>query len=171
MASDKDNVGGPTGPDGGMGIEDAIADVLDDQAEKARTRKEAPVPREGRSGPLVWVAFVVLTAISTYVWFASPEWLEAPVSEPAPPELAEAGIRMEVYLQAVNVQDFLDREGRLPNSLEEVGDPFTLVVYERLDADRYRLSLDGPDGVVMYQSTDPLEGLMGNAMQTIREGR
>ena len=171
MTMDEDHNGQPPGPMADKGIDDAIAHVLEEQAEKAKNRDEAPVPREGGSSPLVWGAFVVFTALSAYVWFAPPAWLDVPVSEPMSSELAEAGIRMEVYLQAVNVQEFLESERRLPNSLEELGDPFTLVVYERLDADRYRLSMDGPDGVVMYQSTDSLDGLMGDAMQTIREGR
>ncbi len=146
----------------------AVADVLQDQAERAIARTQAPAPTAAGGGPLVWAALVLLTTLSAYLWIAPPGWLAGPAALPPPLELVEAGRRMEVYLQALNVEDFLEREGRLPNSLAEAGDPFSEVTYQRLDADGYRLTLAWEEDSLSYQSGEPLEGFLGNAVEIIR---
>ncbi len=150
----------------------ALADVLEDQALKARRRAEASKPMAWRTGPLLLGALAFLSALSVYLWFGNPAWLEPAAPEPQSPAVQDAGLRMEVYLQALRVEEFLKEEGRLPNSLEEAGDPFTQVSYERLDRERYRMSLAGPDFdlTVTYLSTEPLDEFLGNASRVIREG-
>ncbi|MBT8398469.1 MAG: hypothetical protein HKO65_02295 [Gemmatimonadetes bacterium] len=152
---------------------DALADVLVEQKEKVQRRKEATPKPERRTSPVVWVALILLSAVSGYIWFGSPAWLNAD-PDPVPPPLAEAGLRMEIFYQAVLVEDFLESEGRLPNDLAEAGEPLSEVDYEKIDARTYRLALAGlgeaSDVVVEYISTDSLEAFLGDAPQIIRMG-
>ena len=79
-------------------------------------------------------------------------------------------MRMEIYLQALKVQEYLRDEGRLPNSLAEAGDPFSPVEYERMDRRSYRLWLQGPAGIVELTTADSLEAFLGDARQVIGGG-
>ncbi len=148
----------------------ALADVLEDQATKAKRRAKAPRPTERRAGPAILGLLAVLATVSAYLWFGNPAWLQPDPPEPLPLLVQDAGLRMEVYLQALRVEEFREREGRLPNTLEEAGDPFSEVGYVRLDGARYRLSLSRfePDLTVEYDSGQPLGEFLGNAPQLIR---
>ena len=149
---------------------DALADVLKDQDEKAKSRIAAPSREKRRkTSPFTWVMLVVSSGLSGYVWLASPSWLEPPppVLSPA---LAEAGLRMEVLQQALLIEGFREAEGRLPNDLSEAGDPYSEVDYRRIDARNYRLRFAGEGGAVEYVSTEPLDVFLGNSVQVIRRG-
>jgi hypothetical protein len=169
MDNDRGHISLPLAPPESGGIDAAVAEVLEAELERAVLRQDAPVPRESGGGPLAWIGLLILTVLSAYLWSASPGFLNAPIPEP-PLALLDAGIRMEVGLQALKIEDFLQREGRLPNSLAEAGGPFSRVSYQRLDAYRYLLSLPGPQGVVFHSSSTPLERFLGNSRAVIREG-
>ena len=116
------------------------------------------------------MALGILTLLSLYLWFGSPSFLATGLVEPIPPALEEAGLRMEVHLQTLNVEEFLQKEGRLPNSLSEAGDPFTVVEYERLDRRTFRLWAPGPAGIIEYASGDSLELFLGETKAVILRG-
>ena len=78
---------------------------------------------------------------------------------------------MEVFHQALLIEEFRDQEGRLPNSLSEAGDPFSEVEYIRGNGQDYRLTFAGPGGAVEYASTDSLELFLDDAPRIILEGR
>ena len=149
----------------------ALADVMKQQADKAQSLREAEAGRKRarRTSPVTWVLFVVLSAISAYVWIGSPEWLESGPA-PVPPALAEAGLRMEVFEHALMVNDYLAASGRLPRDLSEAGIEETNVAYARVDDVRYRLELSGPLGSVEYDSDEPLDLFVDDALQVIRQG-
>ena len=123
------------------------------------------------TSPRTWVAFLLLSVFSGYLWIGSPSWLQPTPPDPMAPALEEAGLRMEVFLQALLIEEFRDQEGRLPNSLSEAGDPFSEVEYIRGNSQDYRLTFAGPGGAVEYASTDSLELFLGDAPRIIREGR
>ncbi|TFH66154.1 MAG: hypothetical protein E4G90_05030 [Gemmatimonadales bacterium] len=165
---------GPKRPDkgrvSGKEMANVLADVLKDQNEKAKRRQDLPSDKKRRkTSPVTWVALVGFSIFSAYIWIVSPSWLD-----PAPPAisstLADAGLRMEVFQQAVLIEEFLENEGRLPNDLSEAGDPFSAVDYNRIDARAYRLSFAGQGGRVEYVSTEPLDAFLGNSLQVIRQG-
>ena len=169
MLNEKNHISPPSDPPESESIEAVVAEVLEAEVEKAILRHGAPVPREGEGGPLAWISLLILTVISAYLWFSPLGILDSPIPE-SPASLMRAGIRMELGLQAMKIDDFHRREGRLPNSLAEAGGPFSRVSYERLDGERYLLSLSGPQGVVIHLSTNPLTGLLGDAADVIRRG-
>ena len=170
MTSDRKPKGPGEGRVSGKEMADALADVIKDQSEKAQAREAAAARTRRTSGPVTWVLFVVCSVFSAYLWIGSPQWLKPDPPGPVPAPLADAGLRMEVYNQAVLVEDFLEREGRLPNSLQEAGDPFSDVSYQRLDERTYLLALETESGAVRYESGRPLEAFLGDALQVIREG-
>ena len=148
----------------------AIANVVQDQEEKAQVWAEVSGGEQRRTSPVVLAAFVLLSLVSMYLWFGSPSWLgPGPVST-VPRALADAGLRMEVFLAASNVEEYRALEGRLPNSLAEAGDVFSEVQYQRLDARRYRVWMAGMAEVIEFVSTDSLGLFLGDARQVILEG-
>lgn len=162
----------PNGSPGSSGSEiaDALADVLQDQARHAEARERAEVPRD-RSSPLHWVVLAVLFAFNAYLWLASPEWLQ-PEPPPEPSlELEEAGLRIEMYMQAARIEAFREAEGRLPATLLEAGEPIEDIEYERIDARTYQLRAASERMSLEYVSTDRLETLLANAREVIRRAR
>ncbi len=94
--------------------------------------------------------------------------------EPPPPptvQLEEAGLRLNLYLQAMRIEGFRVDEGRLPESLVEVGDPIDNIDYQRIDEQTYHLSGTSDNMVLGFTSTEPLETLLSDAMVVIRRGR
>jgi hypothetical protein len=73
-----------------------------------------------------------------------------------PERLEEAALRMVVYLQAQRVELFRRDRGRLPDALEETGEPLPGVRYERLDSRTFRLHAVGRRDTLLYTSSTPL---------------
>ena len=151
-------------------IADAVANVMKEQAEKEAARDEILLPLDQPPSAVPWIVLGVLSILSLYLWFGSPSFLATGVPEPLPPTLVEAGLRMEVYHQALKVNGFYQRERRLPNSLAEAGDPYSNVAYQRLDPRSYRLWIAGTEGSIEFASTDSLSLFLGNAPQVIGGG-
>ena len=145
----------------------ALADVLEDQKAKAKARKEVKAPRSARSGPFKAGVLLVLSVISAYLWFGSPPWLSTEGDNPVSPELQEAGAKMELYLHAIRIEEFWSREGRLPSSLAEIGEPESQVQFDRTGQNGYRLAIAGPQGIISYMSSDSLDLLLGNTLEVI----
>jgi len=160
----------PAGRVSGRDVADALADVLRDQNEKAKSRLDAPSKGGKRkTSRATWAVFVVSSALLGYVWLGSPSWIST--SPPLPsPAMADAGLRMEVFGQALLIEEFRETEGRLPNDLSEAGDPFSEVEYHRIDARDYRLNFAGRGGTVESASTETLATVLGNARRGIRLG-
>jgi len=153
----------------GADVAEALADVLKDQNQKAKDRLDAPPKGKKRTSPGTWAAFVLAMGLSGYVWIGSPSWLDT--APPAlPPALVEAGFRMEVFQQALLIEEFREAEDRLPDDLSEAGDASSEVEYVQIDARDFRLNLAGQGRTVEYVSTGSLEAFLGNSIQVIRHG-
>jgi len=149
---------------------DALADVLQEQTKKADSRRSSGGGGgKKKTSPATWLLLVLFSGLSSYIWFGSPTWLDSG-PPPLPPALVEAGIRLEIFQEALLVEDFLNAEGRLPDDLDEAGDPYAEVDYQRVDPTTYRLALAGPEGIVEYVSRDSLELFLGDAEMVIRTG-
>ncbi len=147
----------------------ALADVLEHAAKTADAQERAGKPHRYTS-PLHWFSLGILTAVSAYFWIGPPEWMQ-PEPPPQPTaQLEEAGLRMNLYLQAMRIESFRAAEGRLPASLVEAGDPIGNVVYRRIDEQTYHLSGTSDNLVLGFTSTEPLETLLADAMEVIQRG-
>lgn len=149
----------------------ALADVMQDQAQKAQTRQAVEDRRKvaKKTSPFTWVVFLVLLVASAYVWFGSPGWLDSGPA-PVPTTLADAGLRVEVFQQAVLVNRFLEERGRLPRDLSEAVERDSEVVFTPLGSQAYRLELSNSLGEVVYLSSQRLDAFLGNSMEIILQG-
>ncbi len=151
-------------------IADAVADVMKDQAEKAVIRDEIASKLDRPPSPISWLVLCALTVLSLLLWLTAPSSLAPPPPEPLPGAFLEAGLRMELYLGALDVEGYRRDQGRLPNSLAEAGRPFSEVEYERTGGRSYRLWIPGPEGIIQLASSDSLELFLGDAPEILRGG-
>ncbi len=149
---------------------DALGDVMRDEERKKAAATGPSGSARRRTSPMMWLVFSVLCVVSGYLWLASPGFLRPAPPRPLPASLVEAGLRVEVALQARRIEAYREREGRLPVSLQEAGNPFTTVRYVREDAQSYRLSADQEGIHVGYSSGESLESFLGDARQVILGG-
>ena len=146
----------------------AVAEVLAEQAARKEIRRQ-PEPRPTTTWRRV-ATTVVLSLLALYVWIAVPSWVVPDPPPPVPAEREEAGLRMAVYLQAQQVRLFREERGRLPDVLEEAGEPMPGVRYERIDARTFRIRAFGERGSVVYVSTDSLADFAGGAGRVLGLG-
>ena len=105
---------------------DALGDVLKDQ-ERRKELRSATGPRSGRVRLHPSIP-PVLALVSIWLWVFPPAAL-LPVTPSIPPANQEAGLRMEMFMQFINIQRYVEENGRLPSDLEEVGDGPDEVLY------------------------------------------
>ena len=153
----------------GSEIADALADVLEHTAKRAEAEERAEKPRD-RSSAFHWFGLGILTAISAYLWIGPPEWIQPDPPPPPTVQLEEAGLRLNIYLQAMRIERFRTEEGRLPESLIEAGDPIDNIEYQRVGEQDYHLSGTSDNMVLGFSSTEPPETLLSDAMVVIRRG-
>lgn len=105
----------------------------------------------------------ILMAIALVLAFAPPAWIQpAPLPMPTPAE-REASVRFAIFLQAQQIEKFRATRGRLPSTLEEVGQPVPGVVYLVNSGTTYQLRSIA-DQSVAYNSTDSLYAFLGESM-------
>lgn len=151
---------------------DAVADVLRDQAERARRRSAAPPPARDPT-PLLW-GISALAAVGTLWMLLAPPGVLRPPPVPAPPPaVVEAELRMTVAQAVLRLEAFREETGALPADLLEVfegPEDVEGLVYERLDAGRFRLSGTREGAAVLFESGDPIADWMAGARR-VMEGR
>ena len=108
----------------------------------------------------------ILAITSIWLWAFPPAVLQPEVTI-IPPANQEAGLRMEMFLQFVNVQRYVSANGRLPNDLEEAGDGSDEVLYTREAGNSFRLTGRVGDITVVFTSTEPVEDLLGDAVAIV----
>ncbi len=143
---------------------DALSDILKDQARRKELRR-APGPKPGqrRLHPIVPP---VLALISIWLWAFPPAALR-PVVPTIPLANQEAGLRMEMVIQAGKVLQFLEENGRLPNDLQEVGDSPDAVRYIALAGNVFQLTGETGEITITFTSTEPLEELLADALTIV----
>ncbi|HEX9885510.1 MAG TPA: hypothetical protein VGA70_03440 [Longimicrobiales bacterium] len=139
----------------------AVEEVLADQAAKEQLRmalRRRPGTTMGRVA-----ALAALSAASLYAWFISPVWLDPAPPPPVALEHERASLRFAMYIQAQRIEAFREERGRLPDVLEEAGEPLPGMRYDRLDARTYRLRGSGDRTTYLYVSSDSLSVWAGDA--------
>ena len=79
----------------------------------------------------------------------------------------EAGLRMEMVIQAGKVLQFLEENGRLPDDLQEVGDSPDAVRYIALAGNVFQLTGETGEITITFTSTEPLEELLADALTIV----
>ena len=141
-----------------------LAAILRDHERRSRVW-EPPPPR--RSSRPTRIAAAVLGLVAVWLWLLPPGWLQPDLPPPVPVELQEAGLRLGMYLQAQQIESFRRSRGRLPDVLEETGEPIPGMHYRRLDARVYRLHGIAASVALTYTSTDTLSVFLSNAQHVV----
>lgn len=167
--------GSPRDPDnitGGGSRYEALLEVLEQQQRQAEIDRERERRQRRPSDRRVpgWLA-VVLGLVAVWLWVLPPPFLS--VNEPAPrsPADEEAALRFAVYVQAQRIQEFRNRSGRLPESLDEVGPPLQDMDYVRLAPGLYQLTGTTGRVRVTYRSDLPLADFVGSGADVLDESR
>ena len=143
---------------------DALSDVLKDQAVR-KERRGAAAPSSGRAR-LHPSLPPVLALVSIWLW-AFPPAVLLPVTPTIAPANQEAGLRMEMFMQFINIQRYVAENGRLPNDLEEVGDGPDEVLYSLEAGNTFRLTGTVGGITVDFTSDEPVEDLLGDAVAIV----
>ena len=143
---------------------DALSDVLKDQVRRKELRSTT-APRSGRARLHPFVP-PVLALVSIWLW-AFPPAVLVPVTPSIPPADQEAGLRMEMFMQFINIQRYAEQNGRLPSDLEEVGDGPDQVLYTREEGNTFRLTGRVGEITVDFTSNEPVEDLLRDAIAIV----
>jgi hypothetical protein len=138
----------------------AIASVLRDQEQKAQVRGRIRPPGDKPLLPQL-LYLVLATAVSVYVWFGSPSWLEPDAVPPPPVSVEEASVRLAIFLQAQRIEAYREENGRLPAFLEEAGPRAPGVSYRRMDSRTYLIRGQGERVGLTYTSDQAPDLFLG----------
>lgn len=174
-SSRDDPSSGPESPGRGQPSGDetarALREVMKDQAErKARQEEATRQRRKNRLLPLPLVA-LFWTATCVIAWLWTPGFLRPePLPEPTVAEV-RTGLRVEMLSAMTRIERYREETGRLPESLDQVmEEPPANVLFVTFSSGIYRLRGRRAGTEIIYQSGDPLEELLGDAVQRIRGG-
>ena len=152
-------------------MREALQAVLEDEVDRRQRQADSGFQPKGPSRAPASAA-VVLAVISVWFWISPPNALQPRAFPPPPPAVQESGLRIDVYMVAVQVLRFQSTTGRLPATVEEA-------VTDHIQADRFEYAVTGPDmflltavrgdQVVVYSSDQSLTQLVGSA-QLVLEG-
>ena len=143
---------------------DTLSDILKDQARRSELRK-APGPKPGRPRLHPYVP-PILALISIWLWVFPPAVLR-PDLPIIPLANQEAGLRMEMFIQVNHILRYVAENGRLPNDLAEVGASPVAVEYVPLGGNVFQLIGQTGDITVNFNSADPVEDLLGDAVAIV----
>jgi len=146
----------------GQEAADVVAEVLKHAAEREEAAKQKTTPK----GPPKWMLPVTvnLGVLALYFLIASPDFLVVnPPRDTRPPAEVLASTRRAVYADGITrINNFLDQQGRLPQSLAEAGSPIAdvglAVTYTPQGDSTYLLivSVGGEEIVFDSGTDDPL---------------
>lgn len=110
--------------------------------------------RRRKRGLGVRHALFLLALVGTvYVFSGGPLWLQPPPPPPPTAEHLDASLRLALYLQGQRIESFRQREGRLPESLAEVGGGLPEIRYSRTERGTYHLAGVTDDRTLFYSSS------------------
>lgn len=150
---------------------EALLDVLEHektQAARDRALEEAERQmRKQQSGPY-WPVGVLLI-ITAWLWLFPPAFLRLDAPEPQPVAQEEAALRFTMYIQAQRIKAFRLESGRLPEDLEEAGQPLPGMRYTVLHQALYQLTGATDRVTLTYRSDLPLQEFVGSGADVIDE--
>lgn len=101
-------------------------------------------------------------------FIARPAFIWGTGASPIPPQRAEAGVRLAMYLQARRLDLYREREGAYPDALGEVGGD-TTIDYRRADDTAFVLTATAAGRVLVLKSADDREAFLGNSRDLVQQ--
>jgi len=120
----------------GQEAQNALLAVMEERVE--RRQKQAEATRKPKPSGAPQAAAIMLALLSAWMWISPPSLLQPRPIPPPPPIVQESGLRMDVYMVAVQILRFQSAKGRLPITAEEA-------VFEPIQADRFEYVATGQD--------------------------
>ncbi|MFL5496131.1 MAG: hypothetical protein ACJ8DC_17230 [Gemmatimonadales bacterium] len=148
---------------------DAFDTVLKTQADEREAElRAAEARRRARtwSRPLVLICAAIVLFTGAYLWIERPAWVFPVPLAPESVAVEEAGLRITIANAAQHVERFRERNGRLPESLEEAGAHPLGLRYTVIGSD-YRLEGEREGLLVAFASGEPLPAFLGNSFKVI----
>jgi hypothetical protein len=150
----------------------ALLDAFD-QVIKADAEQRSRLPDRRRQRkwilhPIAMLAMLVLFGTIGYLGAVRPPWLFERGMPPENAALQDASLRLGMAMQFQRIDRYRKANGRLPQSLGDVGAPMQGITYERVGADQFVLR--GRNGTVSLtlRSTDPVREFVANSYTVIQ---
>ena len=150
---------------------DLVAEVLEDAARREEARAKKPEPSGRARQRVAAVTLPLAGAFSFYLWFGNPSWVTPTLPDPVSREQAEAGLRVAMFFEAQKIESFRSQNGRLPDSLAEIGSGASEMTYQRLDARTYELVGQSRGVTLTFNSDQAITQFVGDAMDRLGIGQ
>jgi len=166
-----------------------VAEVMQDQARRRAVRQAAETARaeESDASFFVQVGLLVAGTFFFYLLFFSPTWIAPATSDPVSAQATEDGLRVAIYLTATQIEDFRNRQGRLPRTMneltgvdpnaggassgpQELGGMRGNVRYERVGEDFFMVQASTGTTTLQYLSSEPLDEFVGDTWNRVLGG-
>ncbi|HEX2637214.1 MAG TPA: hypothetical protein VHL81_08785 [Gemmatimonadales bacterium] len=145
---------------------DTVLKAQADQRDAERAAAEARRRGRGASRLIMVLCTTIVVFTSVYLYVERPDWV---FPAPAPPEslaVREASLRIMVANAAQHVEQYHQRTGQWPQTLEQAGARGAGVRYERVGTG-YRLHGESGEVRLRFDSTEPLPRFIGNSFEVI----
>ncbi len=153
----------------GQEAADAVKAVLEhaQQRDEAAKKKEKPKKQPKWMLPLG----INLGVFAVYLLIAGPQWVVIdPIEGPPAAERVE-GLRAAMFLQASRIESYRQQNGRLPESLDEIGaSTVEGVDYVLQGSSQYQLIGSVGETDLIYDSTQPVTEWVGEAGDRLSRG-
>lgn len=152
---------------------EALLEVLEHektQAARSKALEEADRQKRKRQRTPYWPVAVLLV-ITAWLWIFPPAFLRMEPPPPQPIEQEEAALRFTMYVQAQRIKAFRQANDRLPETLEEAGEPLPDMRYTRLQPDLYQLTGSTDRVTLTYRSDLPLDEFVGSGADVLDEAQ
>lgn len=143
-----------------------LREVTEHVAQKeAGDRVEQRRPESPRR--MIRVMNALILAFAGYVWLGNPSWVQ--VEQPPGPsvEEQEAALRLSMYIQAQQIENYRRQNDRIPSSLSEVGPPLPGMHFQRMGRGAYRLTGINNSITLVYTSSQSLAEFVGDSEELI----
>ena len=147
---------------------DAFDQVIKADAEQRGKPADRRRQRKWLLHPIAMLALLVLFGTIGYLGVVRPPWLFERGMPPENATLQDASLRLGMAMQYQRIDRYRQANGRLPQSLDDVGAPMQGITYERVGADQFVLR--GRNGTVSLtlRSTDPVREFVANSYTVIQ---
>ena len=143
----------------GQEAADAVSAVLDHAAQHDAVQQEKRTRKEHTK----WVLplGINLGVFAVYLLIAPPAWVVMNPIEAASIEEQTDNMRLAMYMQAMRVDAYRERNGELPVALEDAGSAVPGVEYFVIGGNRYELIATIGTEVVRYDSSESANEWIG----------
>ncbi len=146
-------------------IASLVRDIHQDAVRKEEIRS-TPMVRQRVRWP--WYLALALAAVgNVYLWVGQPAWLVGERAAPMTPEREEGILRFQMYVQAQRIEAFRTQHGRLPQTLEETGEPFPGMSYRVTGPGSWELLGVSDRARLVLLSSQPIEEFLGNYQEAL----